>query len=113
MAPLRDLLSDGCLRSSSPEFEQRKCMRIRQSDYLIGILKSLAKFPAVRLAGALTDKYGCRTIDLESAAFLFHIRPTTLRIIRSLRAACSDPFRAVSGLPLSANPNRRLKHAGV
>jgi hypothetical protein len=49
---------------------------------------------------------------LESAAFLFHMSATTLRIIRSLRAACSDPDQPVSGLPLQLTetdaPNTRV-----
>ena len=38
---------------------------------------------------------------LESAAFVFHMRPVTLRIIRSLRAACSDPVLRFLACPFS------------
>jgi hypothetical protein len=41
------------------------------------------------------------TIHLESAAFVFHINGTTLRIIRSLRAACSEPVQRFLACPFS------------
>jgi hypothetical protein len=41
------------------------------------------------------------SIHLESAAFVLHITGVTLRIIRSLRAACSDPVRRFLACPFS------------
>ena len=51
-------------------------------------------------------------LDLESAAFLFHMIPRDLEIIRSLRAACSEPVQRFLACPIQLT-NRRLKHAGV
>lgn len=50
---------------------------------------------------------------LESAAFLLHSFAATLRIVRSLRAACSDADLNGFWLAFSANRIRRPKHAGV
>ena len=40
-------------------------------------------------------------ILLESAVFLLHITATTLRIIGSLRAACTDPVERFLACPFS------------
>ena len=42
-----------------------------------------------------------RTIDLESAAFVFHINVTTQGITGSLRAACSEPVQRFLACPFS------------
>jgi hypothetical protein len=43
---------------------------------------------------------GC-VIDLESAAFVFHINGTTQGITGSLRAACSEPVQRFLACPFS------------
>ena len=50
-----------------------------------------------------TGRHGNRQIHLETAALLRHMSATTLRIIRSLRAACSEP---VNGFWLAPSANR-------
>jgi hypothetical protein len=54
--------------------------------------------PSAPFLTAPTDHF---TIHLESAAFVFHINGTTLRIIRSLRAACSEPVQRFLACPFS------------
>jgi hypothetical protein len=44
---------------------------------------------------------GNTRIHLESAALMRHINAVTLRIIRSLRAACSDPVLRFLACPFS------------
>jgi hypothetical protein len=53
-----------------------------------------------------------RCIYLETAAFVRHMGRKTLRIIGSLRAACSEPSNGFWLAP-SAHSNRRPQHAGV
>jgi hypothetical protein len=54
------------------------------------------------LAGQiLTASSVCGMIDLESAAFLFHMNRTTQGITGSLRAACSEPVQRFLACPFS------------
>ena len=52
-------------------------------------------------AGPLTASRFRRAIDLESAAFVFHMTTTTQGITGSLRAACSEPVQRFLACPFS------------
>jgi len=88
----------------------------RQSIYLLGNDRILAKFVArilIRLypeqaapdhplgMQTLNRSAGNGRIHLETAALMRHISVVTLRIIRSLRAACSDPVLRFLACPFS------------
>src|ERR1700694_1772029 len=53
-----------------------------------------------------------RTIHLESAVFMFHIKQTTQGITGSLRAACSEPVQRFLACPFKLTktdaPNTRV-----
>src|SRR3954469_12193724 len=59
----------------------------------------MSKFPASAARNSQACDRPLYAIRLESAAFVFHMNLTTLRIIRSLRAACSDPCNRVLACP--------------
>ena len=78
----------------------------------------MSKFPAWKLAlqrakmrqiplkigffaGLLTASRFRRAIDLESAAFVFHMTVTIQGITGSLRAACSEPVQRFLACPFS------------
>ena len=57
---------------------------------------------ASRLSGAFLNRVAAsRAIDLESAAFVFHMTTTTQGITGSLRAACSEPVQRFLACPFS------------
>ena len=91
----------------------------RQTDHLMSKEGDLSKFAANIFAAqranrhqigmkgavlrALLNRVADRAaIDLESAAFMFHMTTTTQGITGSLRAACSEAVQTVSGLPSSS-----------
>jgi hypothetical protein len=97
-------------------------MLLRQTLYLLGKYSPLANFPARNSGAGVAalrrgvadfrrflnrakpipdDKAFALPNNLESAVFMFHMRLVTLRIIRSLRAACSEPVQRFLACPFS------------
>src|ERR1700734_3980600 len=98
-------------------FRPKKWILPRQTVYFLSKLGRLSKFPALdflhcsvwfevefngkraRTRHFLTAPAHRFTIHLESAAFVFHISPTTQGITGSLRAACSEPVQRFLACP--------------
>ena len=54
------------------------------------------------VSGLILNRTNARfTIHLETAVFMFHIKPTTQGITGSLRAACSEPVQRFLACPFS------------
>jgi hypothetical protein len=105
-----------------PKLGDRPCLLRQHTGYFLskenGLSKILASQTAIGYAiGSIWRRphlawAAFPAIHLETAAFVRHMSGETLRIIRSLRAACSEPSSGFLACPFSPN-NRRPQHAGV